>query len=657
VAPSRPPLAFSQELTPNFIPKHFSGLPHKAGGANAQGAPKAPPAIDRASPQQVAPSRPPLAFSQELTPNFIPKHFSGLPHKAGGANAQGAPKAPPAIDRASPQQVAPSRPPLAFSQELTPNFIPKHFSGLPHKAGGANAQGAPKAPPAIDRASPQQVAPSRPPLAFSQELTPNFIPKHFSGLPHKAGGANAQGAPKAPPAIDRASPQQVAPSRPPLAFSQELTPNFIPKHFSGLPHKAGGANAQGAPKAPPAIDRASPQQVAPSRPPLAFSQELTPNFIPKHFSGLPHKAGGANAQGAPKAPPAIDRASPQQVAPSRPPLAFSQELTPNFIPKHFSGLPHKAGGANAQGAPKAPPAIDRASPQQVAPSRPPLAFSQELTPNFIPKHFSGLPHKAGGANAQGAPKAPPAIDRASPQQVAPSRPPLAFSQELTPNFIPKHFSGLPHKAGGANAQGAPKAPPAIDRASPQQVAPSRPPLAFSQELTPNFIPKHFSGLPHKAGGANAQGAPKAPPAIDRASPQQVAPSRPPLAFSQELTPNFIPKHFSGLPHKAGGANAQGAPKAPPAIDRASPQQVAPSRPPLAFSQELTPNFIPKHFSGLPHKAGGAPKAPPAIDRASPASGAFRAASCFLSPPNPNHVDLTKIPNLSTKNLLGLSLGA
>ena len=39
------------------------------------------------------------------------------------------------------------------------------------------------------------------------------------------------------------------------------------------------------------------------------------------------------------------------------------------------------------------------------------------------------------------------------------------------------------------------------------------------------------------------------------------------------------------------------------------------------------------------------------------SGAFRAASCFLSPPNPNHVDLTKIPNLSTKNLLGLSLGA
>jgi hypothetical protein len=82
------------------------------------------------------------------------------------------------------------------------------------------------------------------------------------------------------------------------------------------------------------------------------------------------------------------------------------------------------------------------------------------------------------------------------------------------------------------------------------------------------------------------------------------------------------------------AQGRGALKAPPAIDRASPQQVAPSGPPLAFSQESTPNFIPKHFSGLPHKAGGAPKAPPAIDRASPASGAFEAASSFLSRINP-----------------------
>ncbi|MGB4899755.1 MAG: hypothetical protein WBP00_03205, partial [Saprospiraceae bacterium] len=63
-APSGPPHAFSQESTPNFIPKHFSSLPHKAGGANAPGALKAPPAINRSSPQQVAPSRPPLVLSQ-----------------------------------------------------------------------------------------------------------------------------------------------------------------------------------------------------------------------------------------------------------------------------------------------------------------------------------------------------------------------------------------------------------------------------------------------------------------------------------------------------------------------------------------------------------------------------------------------------------------
>ncbi len=72
-----------------------------------------------------------------------------------------------------------------------------------------------------------------------------------------------------------------------------------------------------------------------------------------------------------------------------------------------------------------------------------------------------------------------------------------------------------------------------------------------------------------------------------------------------------------------------------------PQQVAPSRPPLAFSQESTPNFFPQALQqptaqGRRCKCTGCSESTACHrPRFPPASGAFRAASCFLSESTPN----------------------
>ena len=162
-------------------------------------------------------------------------------------------------------------------------------------------------------------------------------------------------------------------------------------------------------------------------------------------------------------------------------------------------------------------------------------------PTFPPRHFSSLTHKAEVLRKHRLPSTalPPSKWRL--------RGRLLLSLKTPPNFIPKHFSSLPHKAGGA-----PKAPPARYRTRhlPRQVAPSWPPLAFSQESTPNFSPQALQQPTAQGRRCKCTGCSEGTACHRSCFPQQVAPSGPPHAFSQESTPNFIPKHFSSLTHKA-----------------------------------------------------------------------------------------------------------